>query len=216
MLRPWLAVALFLVLAGCSSRPEAPAAPVPAVTTVATSTPEPVVLTDTLHFLDAPHMAAAAPTGGEPLRVPLKPITPGNTADSIVQWVLPRPEGLNLLTIELRLFIEVEGTYANADPSGGECFWSMALHVAGSEGDTWEILCAGEGPIVQPGIREIHLTETHDITGVGGAELQFDILMATPPNPSAAAFLLTGSTEYDSSLTVAGLQLPLHTRTLLQ
>lgn len=216
MLRPWLVVALLVALSGCAS--PAPAEPVPVQTFTTTAAPEvdSVVRTDTLHFLDAPHMTGQAPAEGAVLRVPLKPYQPHDLQSSMVQWSLPRPEGLLRLEVELHVYLEVEGTFPNADPGGGDCFWSSSLHVRGADGSSWIILCGEEGPLVQPGIRELRLTGRNDISQVGGDELQFEILMAAPPTPGAAAFLLTGTPEFDSTLTITGLQLPIDTQTMLR
>jgi hypothetical protein len=220
MLRPWLVVVLLgITLSGCSSTPTdaEETAPLPTFTSTATSTApvDDVIRTDTMHFLDAPHMTGLPPTSGEAVRVPLKPIDAADTQASFVRWTLPRPADLGLLDIEIRLFIEVQGSFANADPGGGDCFWSAALYVKGSDDSTWAVLCAGEGPLVQPGIREVTLTGSQDISLVPGGELEFSLLMATPPTPGSAAFLLTGTPDQDSRMTLVGLQLPIDTQTVL-
>ena len=217
MLRPWLVVPLLLLaLPGCSSKSqEEPATPAQTFTSTVAPVVDTIVRTDTMHFLDAPHMTGQVPTATEALRVPLKPFQPHDLQASIVQWSLPRPEGLLRLEVEAHLFIQVEGTFPNADPGGGGCFWSTSVHVKGADGGSWINLCGEEGPLVQPGIRELRLSGRNDISQVGGNELQFDFLMAAPPTPGAAAFLLTGTPDYDSSLTITGLQLPIDTQTLL-
>jgi hypothetical protein len=218
MLRPLVAAALLVLsLSGCSSGPETqgPTTPGPTFTATAQPVADQVVRTDTMHFLDAPHMTGSVPTASEPLRVPLKPIAANDPRSSIVVWSLPRPQGLGLLEVEFHLFIEVEGTFVNADPGGGDCFWNATLHVRDADSSTWIVECGAEGPLVQPGIRELRFVGQNDISQVGGGELQVELLMAAPPTPGAAAFLLTGTPDHDSSLTIAGLQLPIDTQTLL-
>jgi hypothetical protein len=215
MLRLAVAALLVVAMSGCTAPAPATAQPTPTFTTTASPEPDRVLRTDVMHFLDAPHMTGQAPAEGEPMRVPLKPFQPHDLPSSTVQWALPRPEGLALLEVELHVFIEVEGTFPNADPGGGGCFWSTALHVRDADGSSWINLCGGEGPVVQAGIRELRLTGRSDISQVGGDELQFEFLMAAPPTPGASAFVLTGSPDYDSTLTITGLQLPVDTRTLI-
>src|SRR5688572_23730983 len=105
MLRPWLVVASFLALSGCSSGPEVgDPAPNPTTATASTTGPATVQLTDTLHLLDPPHMAATLPVGGALIRTHV-PSDVNSVTDgySVPAWSLPRPE-LETLVLKLDLW----------------------------------------------------------------------------------------------------------------
>lgn len=216
MLRNVALACILVLVAGCSSggSPEANPHPVPTSSSQSeTTNVQPIPLTDTLYFLDAPHMSGTLTQ--QELRVPLKPVNVANPESSIVRWTLPRPEDLVRLDVQVHLWIEVTGTYPNADPSGGECFWSASISVAGSDASNYLVLCAAEGPVVQQGIREVTFSGQTSIADLDGDEIEIAVVMSAPETPGATAHLLAGTDEFPSLVTIVGLQLPLDTQTLL-
>lgn len=211
------AVSTFL-LAGCSGAD--PAAPAPTSTSAAPvpqpDVPEPVLLTDTLHFADAPHLTGAAPTGNDPIRVPIEPIAPEATAGiAKATWELPRPDGLDVFMFQAKLYIEVKGTFVNLDQNG--CFWSVfiTVHSGNGEGSSAPY-CGVAGPTVNSGLHEVAVANRGwDLSDEPGRHIRLKLSMTTAPTPGSTATLLTGAIDTDSTITIDGLQLPIDTRTLL-
>lgn len=226
MFRAVALVACLPVLAGClSNSPDAPATPTPTFTaTAAPATPAGPALTDTMHLLNRTHVTGLAPTGGDVIRVPVDatgiPVTTAPSADA--RWSMPRPPALTYLAGTATLWIQVEGTVTNSDP-GDACFWRASLYApspssgTGVVSTTSRFVCASEPAVVPPGVRELRL----DFPGFDvpdGAEETL-LLRIVADNgiaaPGATINVLTGTPQYDSQVTVYGLQLPLTTQTLL-
>jgi hypothetical protein len=229
MLRALSLVACLVVLSGCSSNGSTTdETPTPTFTSVAdTAVALAPALTDTMHLLDAPHMAGAAPTGSQVIRVPVRasgiPVTIDG-ADSRT-WQMPRPATLTFLTGSTTLWVDVEGTVTNSNPTD-PCFWRVKLYSlstssgggnpAGVSMDP-SFVCASEPAVVPVGVRALQLTfPGYDLGETAGDVLVLSIeadggVLA----PGASIDVLTGTPEYDSRVTVSGLQLPLMTQTLL-
>jgi hypothetical protein len=210
---------LLMALAGCSSGPASDEATPSSVTTSSSATVltfnAPPPLTDTLHLLDAPHLAATLPEGGEEIRVPI-PSSAG-VSGTEVRWSLPRPTGLNSISANLTFWVEVQGTVLNNEPTG--CFWYVVLTVDTGDGlsSLADPMCASEPAVVPPGVRQLTLfnSGSFDISGASGATIKVEVSVSSSVAPGASVALLAGTSEHDSSVTIAGLQLPLDTQTLV-
>lgn len=221
MLRPWLVAALFLTLSGCSSGagPDESVSPTTSDAATTSDAPLPVVRTDTLHLLNPPHMAGLLPTTGEVIRTPL-PIQGLNPQPSDVPvpvWSLPAP-ALDEIKATLRLVVDVQGVIAsNTFVSGSSCFWNIEFLLIQADGTAERIIgwCYGEERVVPTGIRTLEFTPAATLPDlVGGERLGFSVAGNGAPGPGATVHVLSGTTEFDSSLAIERLQFPLDTVTL--
>lgn len=220
MLRWALTMAVFaLFLAGCSSSPSAtPADGEQSSTFVVTAAPalDTTPRTDTLFLLDPPHLAGQLPGGDATIRTQVpSDLYPGNVP--LPTWVLPRPAVPELVT-SISIWVEVQGVVTNyANPTGG-CFWFVALHFEDESGPLNNVAsaCAPEPGIVPEGIREvvIDVPET-DIQNLAGVRLAATVVTYGTYTPGARADILSGTADHPSAITIAGLQLPIDTQTLL-
>ncbi len=218
------AALLMLGLAGCSAgedlaieTPTASATPSSAAPIVA---PVPV-LTDTLHLLDAPHLAATLNPQSSAFRAPIP-----SAADSFggllgvnptLKWSLPRPN-MTALAGSAVVWVEVQGTVVHQDATN-PCFWLLTLRLDSDDGGIYQQSggCVEEPTVVPEGIRPVQFTfEGVDFSGFEAETLSFQLsTTAAPLAPGASVTALTGTLEYDGLLTIAGLQVPLDTQTLL-
>lgn len=218
-----LAVCMFL-LAGCStSAPPLGQNPTPTMTADPgpVAAPEPL-LTDTLHLLDSPEMTALVPTGDEVIRVPVRakgiPVSMGAVERD---WRHPRPENVTTLTGSLTLWVDVQGTVSNPHPAE-PCFWTVHVYVpttssgGGLVGMDTTRMCASEPAVVPVGVRSLQFTlPDADIPSGAGDTLVLHIDANGVLAPGASIDVLTGTPEYDSQLTLLGLQVELPTQALL-
>lgn len=233
MLRAAPLAAFLVVLAGCSSPPdpENAASSTSSYSITADSLRPAVVLTDTLHLLDAPHVAAALPAGGAALERPLcargvgvtvggNPVVPACVAEP---WTLPRPDGFTTLVGSVTFWVDVQGTVTNSNPSD-PCFWEVSLYApAPADGGApvsvsdQERLCAPEPPVVPTGIRALRFDiPVRTLSDASGGELRLDLYAyGGVLGPGATMKVLMGTPEHDSQITLSGLQVPLSTQTYL-
>src|SRR5687768_211375 len=115
MVGRWAWLCLVSVLAaGCTSAPPEPGSTA-THTVTAVETRAPVLLTDTLHLLDAPHLAATLPEATQEivLDVPTR-------GDQALEWTMPRPQSPLTVAAKVTLWVQVEGTVLNGvAPNGG-------------------------------------------------------------------------------------------------
>jgi hypothetical protein len=206
---------LLMALAGCSSGPGSDDGPVATASSssrsVLTFAPPPPT-TDTLHMVQAPHLAAAAPTGTEPIRHDVPTLYAADVKDLV--WTMPRPD-LAVLSAEIHLWVDVQGTVANG-AANRSCFWEVNLRVIQADGSYHFIYgCAAEPDVPQPGVREVVVEIDFDIAALAGDLVGIGLQTEAILSPGASMTLLTGTSEYDSRVTIEGLQLPLDTTTLL-
>lgn len=211
-----LVACLVLVLSGCSSHPPVAAqqSPTQTFTVVADAgLPPSPSLTDTLHFLDAPHLAGTLANGQPEIRLPIPSNVPGSEP---LQWSLPRPAALEMLQARVHLFVDVQGTLPNTGANG--CFWYVSLLVPfGDDSYYVDPMCATEGPLVQAGLHELVLSNTgFDLHKMQADHILIQLSIDSVPPPGASATLVTGTSATDGTITIDGLQLPLDTQTLLQ
>lgn len=192
---------------------------------VAPPSPPPVVRTDTLHLLDPPHMAGLLPDGGELIRTYV-PTDVDNLEGPVVvpDWSLPRPS-LDTLEVTLSLVVEVQGTVTNPPrPAIGpaplsSCFWSVGFFLQHADGSRTGMTnyCRNEGQVLSPGIQtlEQRFLLTPDAPFLPGDQFGFHLDTYGIYGPDSGVYILSGTPEHDSTLTIAELQLPLDTRTLL-
>jgi hypothetical protein len=206
------------LLSGCSSAPEAaPSASAPPTVTTVVGALRPQAYTDTVHLLQQPAFTTDLPGAGEPLRIPIPPFVGRSSFTD--WWTVELNEDTQSIQGQAVLFGEVTGPVVN-DPSplAGGCFWSLSV--------TWDDLdpnayrdtpCGVEAPTVSPGVRQ--LVFPLDITGPwpAGTALHFEFhTQDFARSPGADVNLLTASAAYDSTLTIAGLHLPLDPSLLLK
>lgn len=212
----WMVAAACVVmaLAGCSSPPQESMAgspsPSPSLTTIIVGLPVAPTSTDTLHLLDAPHMAAAAPTGSDPIRSPV-PVDYSPLAKPL-EWTMARP-GLRTITAHVHLWVDVEGSVVNTHSDG--CFWDVYLKVGTTDSGALEFACANEPQVVPTGIRAIDVDVTFDVSKIVGDQFALGLESAAASAPGASVTALGGTPQYDSTMRIEGLSLPLDTTTLL-
>lgn len=220
-MRSQVVATLVLVgLAGCASTPDVP------TTTPSSSSPSLVLppleqrplTTDTLHLLEAPHMAGRVPSSDVVLRQAI-PSAYGNPGGSSlpIEWTMPRPD-LPALTGEVAIWVEVQGTVANAGyAQAGGCFWIVWIAIVDEQGGQTEIgSCQLDAPIVEPGVRQVRWElPAFDVRDAVGTALVIGLQTTAAPGTGGAVTLLSGTKESDSILQLDGLQVPLDTTTLL-
>lgn len=223
MLRVWVLAAFVVPLAGCSTGPDPAEEPLPL--TPATTSPAralPIPQTDTLHFLDEPHMAASLPRDGAVVRTRIPSDTNLLTGTlDIPTWRLP-PLDLSQLRATVRLVVDVQGVvtpYGYSTFGGATaCFWNVAVMVEGNDPTMYDHvthLCLREGPVVPTGVRvlEMALPEAM-LMSVQGQPLVIVVWASSIESPDATVDLLSGTADADSTLTIERLQVPLETLTL--
>lgn len=222
---PALAALAFLLLAGCSSAPEAPDASEadpgrPTYTTVVGQSSARLP-TDTLHLLSWPAWTTTAPKDPNPLRLPIEPFATQSASLYFDDgWDYTWEEGKTGLVGNLSVWVEVVGSVTNAaHPLNGGCFWSFSLVVGSYEtGDFHGLDCVPEAGTVAPGIRQ--LVVPFDLAGLAvapGTPVHWEMhVQDLSRAPGAEVNVLTGSTQYDSTLSILGLQLPVDPSLLLQ
>ena len=221
MLRLAVGAVCLTLLAGCSaSPPQEPAStPTPSSATMGPP-PAPIARTDTLHLLDAPHMAGALPQGGATVRTPV-PSDVNNAQGAPIPapaWTLPRP-GLAELKVDLHLVVDVEGVVTNPPRGAGNCFWAIDFflrHADGSE-DGAGSYCRSEQPVVPAGVRALDFAFAlaPDAAPLPGDLFGVRVATLGAYAPGGSVSILSGSADADSTLAIAGLQLPIGTTTLL-
>lgn len=215
------------VLAGCSGAPDgsppggAAASPPASVTTVVgTHTP---TYTDTLHLLAQPDMTPDPPGPGKPLRVTVVPFAEQAASGYFDDtWDITWDQGVQGLVGNISLWAEVTGTVFNDPPnvlSNRDCFWSFAIIVGSFEtGDFHGLDCIDEPTEVQAGVR--HLVMPFDLSGVAvpaGVPVHFQMnTQDIGRTPGSEVVVLTASPEFDSTVTIAGLHLPVDPSLLLK
>lgn len=225
MLRPVVCAALlFTALSGCSGGPgdsaeEAPS-PLAASSTTAASVRQ-VVRTDSLHFLDPPHMAGQLPEGGAVIRTPVPSEIDYSNGMALPEWSLPRPE-LGELVVTVRLTVDVQGVvtnpYSYTIPGGRNCFWRVILHFADVQADHVQgsiaDSCVPDTPVVATGTRTLEVPlRVADFSALDGDQLSVSVMTTGAYAPSSTVHVLSGTPEADSTLAIERLQLPLDTRT---
>ena len=215
----WIAVCLALLalsLAGCSSgggsdvQPSASGSAMPPPQPDVTA---PASLTDTLYFLDAPHLAATLPVSGSGHETA---VPEGVTAES-AEWSLPRP-GLDSLQANATIWVDIRGSHIHTGAPSGGCFWAVGLRLYAADGTFVETAApcpAQEEAVVEPGIRALQVTfDPLDIASFDGETVSISI-SAGQNSPGSSIHVLGGTREYPSQLTIVGVQLPLDMTTLL-
>lgn len=223
MNRPLLATLIVsIALAGCSSGPE-PGLEQPAASSSSSAPPTlpDIVRTDTLYLLDSPHLAGALPADGATIRtyVPTDlDSLEGAQVPEWPKWTLPRPD-LAELEVTIRLWIDVQGVVTNPPRGAFNCFWSFAFFIEHNDGTRTGLTnyCSPEAPVVPTGIKmqERSFVVTPDLAVGRGDRLGFDLNTYGAYAPDASSDVLSSTAEFDSSLSIAGLQLPIDTQTLL-
>lgn len=224
MLRSVVAAALLLTaLSGCSGEPGTDETlPSTTATGGATTALVPIVRTDSLHFLEPPHLAGMLPENGALIRTPL-PSDLGSFPGpvQVVTWDLPAVE-LVSLRASVRFVVEVNGvitpySYPIGLVVAGACVWNVAIHVEGSD-PFFESLtqrCFRETGAVVSGVRVLEgVLPSVDLPAMADERLQLSIWVQGAYSPGATVDLLSGLPESDSSVTIERLQVPLNTRTL--
>lgn len=216
-----------LLLAGCAGgRADEPpgeaagsASPRTYKTVVGQSTAQ--AYTDTLHLLAWPASTTEAPKDAAPLRIPIEPFATQAASGYFNDgWDYTWAEGTTGLAGNLTVWVEVVGSVTNAaHPLNGGCFWSFSLVIGSYEtGDFHGLPCVPEAGTVAPGIRQ--LVVPFDLSGIAvpaGTPVHWEMhVQDLSRAPGAEVNVLTASTQYDSTLTIAGLQLPLDPSLLLQ
>lgn len=231
MLRPWLVVALFLVLlSGCSTGPEAEEAVRSPTATMTSTAPVAVRLTDTLHLLAPPHMAGELPDGGSLIRTYVPSDLDNLDAGGAVvpAWRLPRPD-LETLMLDLTLWVDVQGTVSNPPRpaiSGAapfvrlhNCFWTLDLAIEHADGSRTGLSgrCFTEPEVVPTGPRilEFEQAVVPEVPLALGDSLVVSLSTYGAYGPDSTVEVLSGVPEHDSTLTIERLQLPVKTQTLL-
>lgn len=223
-MRALLAVTLVaLAVSGCASSPPSAA---PSSTSQAPSTstapPPPVLLTDTLHLMAAPHLQAMPPTGPDVIRTPVPGYADQFSGILLAQspraglfWDMPRPD-LTVLEGNATLWVEVQGTVTNLQTSG--CFWQVYLRIDSPDGgfSASSGPCLVEGPVVAPGVRRLFAEfGSLDLRPVAGDTLSLWVFSNGGYAPGATVEVLSGTPEFASTLSLRGLALPLDTVTFL-
>lgn len=222
-----LALAFLPLLAGClggAQGPEPEAGPTTAATAATTGpgapppAPPAVPLTDTLHFLEAPHMSGRVPTAPEPIRQALPSAYADLTGASLLEWRLPRPAA-PAVTGEVTLWVDVQGTVVNAGyAQAGGCFWILWIAVESEDGgQPAEIgACLIELPVVPTGVRQLRFQlPTLETAGVEGPRLVLGLQTTAAPSSTGTVDVLAGSFDRASAARIDGLQVPVDTETLL-
>jgi hypothetical protein len=217
----------FLLLAGCSSGPEAstePSAPAPTVATTLGASPTTPLVTDTLHFLAFPAMTQQPPDDYAELRFPVPGfndvLQSGASAGTVNQhvWSYDLPQDLVGVFGNVTFWVEVKGTVLNnPNPGAGGCFWEFRI-LTGEIDDGNFSPCVVEGTTVAPGLRAI--TFPIDLPGASwpaGKHVDFEFYTQDfGRDPDAKVELLTYSIDHDSRMSIAGLRLPLDPSLLLE
>ena len=202
-----------LMAAGCASAPPEPEATT-THTVAATETASAFSVTDTLHLLDAPHLAATLPEGAQDLVLDV----PTRGGDQALQWTMPRPESPLTVAATVTLWVDVQGTVVNgASPNGGgDCFWTLVLLIDG-EAPASAGACVEEPVTVPTGIRQLVVEiPPLDTSMLKGTKLGLGLFAtALASSPDSSIHLLTGTPEHDSLFTVQGLEVPLDMQTVL-
>lgn len=221
---------LVLVLSGCSSMPvEESSTSVSTSAFTATAYSDPTLsepLTDTLHLLEAPHVAGTLSANGEVLRSPVQS-TSGSPRPAGVEyhsWELPRPEALTYVVGTARFWIEFEGSNVNAVPID-TCFWRVNLSFVRTNttgggnpvGATMtDDVCVAQPEALPTGIHELTISfPGRPVPADAGDKLRLWITSSSFMAPGAGVHVLSGTPEYDSTITLNGLQVPLATQTYL-
>jgi hypothetical protein len=214
-----------LFFGGCASSPDAadgvdPSSPAPTFTAVADNRVAEAVTTDTYHLLERPVLTTRAPTGQEPVRVPIGSFFQ-NTVDGGAyafadSWNTTLLQELHGFSGTATLVVEVTGTLVGdprADLQGGGCFWLLAVGVGPYEtGSSHDLGCVKQGTTVPAGLYVLEFPfALADLALAAGTDLHFEMHTSEegPRAPGARAELLTASEVYDSTIQVYGLQLPL-------
>ena len=216
---------LALALAGCSGGGSDDGV-ISSSSTTSTSTappPPPLPTSDTLHFLTAPDMAPALPSGSSES---VTPVTTGNFGnnggggqdpeDVGAEWRYQVERPTNVTAGEVRLWITIKETLLESPgtPLQQQCTWFLTVAI-GSDNEEIEI-CQNEplGPIqpitkelvfslVLPSAINLEANETITVT------LQRSAFSLSANN---AVDALSGSADHDSSIRLAGLKEPIRTR----
>ncbi|MEA3166878.1 MAG: hypothetical protein QOJ26_1752, partial [Thermoplasmata archaeon] len=207
-------------LAGCSGGGDSGGDAQPTLSSTMTSTappPPPLPTSDTMHFLDAPHMAPALPDGSTEVATP---VTVGNFGQGGqgpngqgAEWRHSVERPTNVTGGEVNVWIEVKETLFEQpdNPVRPNCSWSLTVEI-GSDIDPIEA-CVQEpaGPI-NPGTKElvfqlpvsspIELEANETIT----VRLERSGFSLSANN---AVDALSGSAEHDSGIRLAGLKEPI-------
>lgn len=219
MVRLGASVALVvLLIAGCSdpSTPDSPTAP---TQTVATSTapPPPIIRTDDLHLVEAPHLVGTLHTSPVEVRTPIVKTGLNEVAMS-AEWSLPAPE-MTDLRATLHVFIDIQGVVSAASTKPTLCFLGVAMAIEHADGtrDTLTSYCRGSYAVAPMGVQEhvFDVPQTLDALPVPGDRLVFHVEIIGTFAPGATAEVVSGTPETDSKLTIQGLQIPIDTETYL-
>lgn len=219
---PATVLALVPLMAGCASPGDgepAPATPSATYSVVGDNRVSPVLVSDTYHLLAQPDVAPRAPTGTETVRVPVgSAFAPTKvTQPSDDAWRLVLPHDVGGLVGTARLWVEVKGPLLGNPFSGvtGGCFWSLDV---AAQGEEYGLACLPEEMQVREGVHELVFTFAHaDRAYPAGTvlALTFEALEWVERSPGTTVEVLTGSAEFDSSVQLYGLELPLDEGLLL-
>lgn len=214
-MRIFLLIVSVIALAGCStnSPAEQPSASTTTSVPLSPSIPQmPVgpILTDTLFLMEAPHLNGQRPTGADPYqgRVPFD-------ADPLaipLEWSMPYPS-LSTITANGTLFFEVRGSAYSTTP---ECFWGVSMVAEAADGSgIGSAFCASEQFAVTPGIKQVDFAITLEVGNMLAEHLRLSVTTSGISPPGTTLILMAGSADYPSHLTIAGLQVPIDTQTVL-
>ena len=220
-----LAAALLVLafaLAGCSDG-GGDDAPTPAGTQSASGSstgppPKPVPTSDTLHFLEAPTMAPAIPAGYGEVSTPASTGGFGGGGGGgqeapAAEWTYKVQAPTNLTGGEVHVWIQITDTlvqFPDPRPDGG-CTWFLTLELgADSEVDVG-CLTEPPGPI-NPGTKELIFpilsTDGYEMEANETILVRFD-RAAFSASPENSVFVLSGSVDHDSRITLRGLKEPI-------
>jgi len=218
---------LLMALAGCSGGPDPPSGTEtssPAASSSsrpAVAVPLAPVLTDTLHLLDAPHMAATLNPRSQPFRTLVPSAADAFAgllgAAPLPKWTLPETN-LTAFAGSVVVWVEVDGFVAHQDATN-PCFWQLAIRLERDDGGFYQQSggCVPEPAVVPEGIRAIEFPfEGIDFSAFNGTTVAIQLTTSSlVAAPGATVSALSGTLDYDSTMTVRGLQVPLDTQTLL-
>lgn len=207
---------LAVALSGCGDDTADGGGPVASSSSASSAPPPPPLPTsDTLHFLAAPEMATALPSGGTEATTP---VTVGNFGQQGNQpegaeWRHTVERPTNVTEGEVRIWIEVKETLFHTpdSPATPSCTWSLTVAVGADNGELQTCVQEPAGPI-NPGTKELVFAlaiatpielEANETITVRLERSGFSL------SANNAVDALSGSAEHDSRIRLAGLREPI-------
>lgn len=216
---PAVLTLLAVLVAGCSGGDPADSGPVPAATMSSSTAPAPPPLptSDTLHFLAAPDVAPALPSGSTEVATP---VTVGNFGQGGqgpdaqgAEWRHVIERATNVSAGEVRIWIVIKETLfvAPDNQAAPTCAWSLTVEIGADVGAIQACLQEPPGPI-NPGTKE--LVFPLPIASAINLEANETIMVRLERDgfslsANNAVDALSGSAERDSRIRLAGLREPI-------